>query len=202
MFTGLIQARGVVEALAVESHGMRLTISFVPSEEPLTRGESVAVNGVCLTVLPFDGTFEAELSPETLLRTALSDLKPGDTVNLERALTLGSRLGGHLVQGHVDDVGVLTDVDRKGAFATFRWSFDPAHAALLVDKGSVTVDGVSLTVVSPDLTSFTAALIPETLANTNLGDCRPGARVNLEFDLMAKYAQKMLQPYLPVLPQQ
>jgi riboflavin synthase len=164
---------------------------------PLQRGESLAVNGVCLTVLPqADGSVVADLSDETLSRTTLGSLGAGARVNLERALALGDRLGGHFVQGHVDGVGALISIEQEGDFAVYRWSYPPEHAALLVNKGSIAVDGISLTVVDPDASSFGAALIPETLRRTNLGDARVGDAVNLEFDMIAKMVRTLAAPYV------
>lgn len=160
------------------------------------RGESIAVNGVCLTALPVTETsFSSDLSPETLERTTLGKLTIGTTVNLERALRLGDRLGGHIVQGHVDTVAALAAIEQQGEFALYRWSCARESMRYVIEKGSIAVDGVSLTVVAPDEESFAAALIPETLSRTNLGSMRVGTEVNLEFDVMAKYAEKILQPY-------
>lgn len=195
MFTGIILHSGTVEAFEPLEWGARLRIRSI---EPaaFVRGESVAVNGVCLTALPeTDGLFVADVSRETLSRTTLGSLAAGSTVNLERALALGDRLGGHLVQGHVDAVGTLTSVTREGGFSLYRWSFPTEYADLLVNKGSVAVDGVSLTVVDPDDTSFGAALIPETLGRTNLGAARIADRVNLEFDMVAKHVRRLVLPY-------
>ena len=166
--------------------------------EPFTRGESLAVNGVCLTVLPdSDGALLADLSDETLSRTTLGSLGVGLRVNVERALALGDRMGGHLVQGHVDTTGTLISITHEGDFAVYRWSFPEEYADLVVPKGSVAVDGVSLTIVDPDSNSFGAALIPETLRRTNLGLANIGDAVNLEFDMLAKYVRSLVIPYLP-----
>ncbi|HSN68510.1 MAG TPA: riboflavin synthase, partial [Thermoanaerobaculia bacterium] len=163
----------------------------------LARGESIAVNGVCLTALPLDGAaFAADLSPETLSLTTLGRLGAGARVNLERALSLGDRLGGHLVQGHVDATGDLLSIETEGEFAFYRWSFPARFAPLVVEKGSIAVDGISLTIVRPDEASFGVALIPETLEKTNLGAARIGDAANLEFDQMAKYAQSLFAHYL------
>lgn len=195
MFTGIIETTGVVESLERQDGGARLTVRAADLGE-LTRGESVAVNGVCLTVLPAgEQLFSADLSNETLQRTTLGALSPATRVNLERAMRLGDRLGGHIVQGHVDATGVLAARSEEGAFAIFRWSCPREFAHYLIAKGSVAVDGVSLTVVDPDAETFGAALIPETLQKTNLGELRVGDPVNLEFDVMAKYAERILLPY-------
>ena len=197
MFTGIILHTGTIESFERRANGAQLRIRTT-DPEPFTRGESLAVNGVCLTVLPDgDGSLLADLSDETLSRTTLGNLGTGIPVNVERALALGDRMGGHVVQGHVDTVGTLMSITTEGDFALYRWSFPPEYTALVVPKGSITVDGVSLTVVDPDATSFGAALIPETLRRTNLGTARIGARVNLEFDMIAKYVHRLVAPYLP-----
>lgn len=195
MFTGIIQHSGVVETLDRLPSGARLRISTT-DDQPFTRGESLSVNGVCLTVLPEGDLLTADVSLETLSRTTLGQLEEGTRVNVERALTLSGRLGGHLVQGHVDAVGKLLSVAEQGEFAIYRWSFPGQFAELVVGKGSIAVDGVSLTVIDPDEGSFAAALIPETLRRTNLGSAHVGAQVNLEFDMLAKYVRSLLLPYL------
>ena len=191
MFTGTIQTLGRVISLSPLASGARLHCEL-PGFEDLARGESVAINGVCLTFMLSPGGPWADLSPETLERTAIGDLRPGSRVNLERALRLSDRLGGHLVQGHVDGTGTLIDIAPQNDFATYRWSYPSEFSKLIIPKGSIAVDGVSLTVVEPDDNSFAAALIPETLERTNLGTASVGQRVNLEFDMMAKYAMRML----------
>jgi riboflavin synthase len=144
-----------------------------------------------------NGSVITDLSDETLSRTTLGRLSDGTRVNVERALALGARLGGHLVQGHVDAVGTLLSIETEGDFAVYRWAFPSQYAHLVVSKGSVAVDGVSLTIVDPDAASFGAALIPETLRRTNLGTARAGDGVNLEFDIVAKYVHNLVAPYLP-----
>jgi riboflavin synthase len=197
MFTGIILHTGTIETFERRANGAQLRIRTT-DPEPFVRGESLAVNGVCLTVLPeSDGSLVADLSDETLARTTLGSLGTGVPVNVERALALGDRMGGHLVQGHVDTVGTLMSIASEGDFAVYRWSVPSEYAELIVAKGSITVDGVSLTVVDPDEGSFGAALIPETLRRTNLGTARIGEGVNLELDMIAKYVQKLVAPYLP-----
>lgn len=191
MFTGIILHNGTIESLERQANGARLRLS-VPPEFDLQRGESVAVNGVCLTMLPEDEGIVADLSDETLSLTTLGSLEQGTIVNLERALALGDRLGGHIVQGHVDCVGRLIAIDN----GDYRWSFPNEFADLVVSKGSIAVDGVSLTIVEPDGESFGAALIPETLARTNLGTAHVGSEVNLEFDMIAKHVRALVAPYL------
>jgi riboflavin synthase len=196
MFTGIILHTGTVESFDRLPSGARMRIRTTDAE-PFMRGESLAVNGVCLTVLPDDdGSLLADLSEETLARTTLGSLT-GTSVNVERALALGDRMGGHIVQGHVDTTGVLLSVANEGDFAVYRWSCPAEHSDLVVSKGSIAVDGVSLTIVEPEPGSFGAALIPETLRRTNLGSSRIGDAVNLEFDMIAKYVRTLVAPYLP-----
>ncbi|HEV7487744.1 MAG TPA: riboflavin synthase [Thermoanaerobaculia bacterium] len=195
MFTGIIDRTGTIEAFDKLESGARLRLRTT-DETPFVRGESLAVNGVCLTVMPEDDVLVADVSNETLARTTLGSLTNGAKVNVERAMSLGDRLGGHLVQGHVDCVGELLSVKTEGDFAVYRWSVPVEYAELVVDKGSIAVDGVSLTVVEPDGVSFGAALIPETLRRTNLGDAVVGNRVNLELDMIAKYVRSLVAPYL------
>jgi riboflavin synthase len=197
MFTGLILHSGTIDTFERLPNGARLRIRTT-DPEPFTRGESLAVNGVCLTVLPdSDGALVADLSDETLSRTTLGTLGVGLRVNVERALALGDRMGGHLVQGHVDTTGTLISIAHEGDFAVYRWSVPAEYADLVVNKGSIAVDGVSLTIVEPDAESFGAALIPETLRRTNIGTARIGDNVNLEFDMIVKYVRSLVAPYLP-----
>ncbi|HEX3582234.1 MAG TPA: riboflavin synthase [Thermoanaerobaculia bacterium] len=195
MFTGIIHHTGVIDAIERLPNGARVRLRTT-DPEPFTRGESLAVNGVCLTMLPEDGNLIADVSDETLSLTTLGSLSSGQRVNVERALALGDRLGGHLVQGHVDGTGSLLSIETEGDFAVYRWSYPTQFADLVVSKGSIAVDGVSLTVVEPDAESFGAALIPETLRRTNLGDARPGEVVNLEFDMVAKHIRNLVAPYI------
>ncbi|HVR44599.1 MAG TPA: riboflavin synthase [Thermoanaerobaculia bacterium] len=198
MFTGLIHELGTIVTVERRGDGARIEVRRRGGSDPLARGESIAVSGVCLTALPIDGeSFAADVSPETLSRTTLAGLQPGMRVNLERALAIGERLGGHMVQGHVDDTGTIVSIDHEGDFAVYHWSYADRFAPLVVEKGSIAVDGVSLTIVEPERGSFGAALIPETLAKTSLGDARVGDRSNLEFDVMAKYAGSLMMHYLP-----
>lgn len=197
MFTGIIEHLGSIEAIERNTNGARIIVRVPQFDERLARGESIAVNGVCLTALPdAETSFAADLSNETLRLTTLGALTSGSRVNLERALRASDRLSGHIVQGHVDAVGTLISVATEGAFAVYRWSYPVEFAELIVPKGSIAVDGISLTVVEPDAGSFAVALIPETLQRTNLSEARIGMSVNLEFDVMAKYARQMLAPYL------
>jgi riboflavin synthase len=195
MFTGIINHHGIIDSFERLASGARLRLR-TSDEEPFTRGESLAVNGVCLTVLPHESTLITDLSDETLSRTTLGSLESGARVNIERALAVGDRLGGHIVQGHIDTTGILASIENEGEFAVYRWSFPNEYAELVVSKGSIAVDGVSLTIVDPDATTFGAALIPETLRRTNLGAAHIGDRVNLEFDMVAKYIRNLAAPYL------
>jgi riboflavin synthase len=199
MFTGIIHTNGVIESLERLEAGARLRIRGT-DDEPFARGESVAVNGVCLTVIPNGSSLLTEISNETLARTTLGSLGSGARVNIERALGVGDRFGGHFVQGHVDTTGTLISKKSEGEFAVYRWSFPGDFSDLVVSKGSIAVDGVSLTVVDPDDSSFAAALIPETLRRTTLGTARIGERVNLEFDMIAKYVRTLVAPYLATRP--
>src|SRR5260370_37489330 len=173
MFTGIIHTNGVIESLERLDAGARLRIRGT-DDQPFARGESVAVNGVCLTVIPNGSSLLTEISNETLARTTLGSLGAGARVNIERALGVGDRLGGHFVQGHVDTTGTLISKRSEGEFAVYRWSFPGDFAELVVSKGSIAVDGVSLTVIEPDDSSFASALIPETLRRTTLGTARIG----------------------------
>jgi len=199
MFTGIIHSSGVIESLEKLDAGARLRIR-ASTDESFERGESVAVNGVCLTVIPNGDAITTEISNETLSRTTLGSLGSGTRVNLERALVVGDRLGGHFVQGHVDTTGKLISKESEGDFAVYRWSFPSDYADLVASKGSIAVDGISLTIVEPDGSSFAAALIPETLRRTTLGTARIGDRVNLEFDMIAKYVRTLVAPYLAARP--
>src|SRR5437763_1868311 len=194
MFTGLVEALGTVARVAPDGAGGHELVIAAPWAAELTLGESVAVNGACLTVVersPDD--FRVQAGPETLARTNLGELAAGDRVNLERSLRLGDRLGGHLVQGHVDGVGRVAERIPQGDWETVWFACPPALAAQMVPKGSVAVDGVSLTLVDVAADRFSAALIPHTLAATTLGSKRPGATVNLETDLIGKYVAKWME---------
>jgi riboflavin synthase len=191
VFTGLVEEIGRV----LERSGPRLVIAAEHVLEDSPPGASVAVNGACLTVVERGpGRLRFDLGPETLARTALADLSPGSSVNLERPLRLGGMVGGHLVQGHVDGVGVVGALTRRADSArlTIEWR-DETLAPLLIPQGSVAVDGVSLTVARLNLRDFEIMIIPHTLDATTLGSLTPGQRVNLEMDMIGKYVQRMLQ---------
>jgi riboflavin synthase len=192
MFTGLVEALGTVRELTFDGAGCRLTLA-APLAGELQPGESVAVNGACLTVVSHDiGSFSFQVGPETLQRTNLGELRVNDRVNLERSLRLSDRLGGHLVQGHIDGLGRVAERIPQGEWVTVWFTCPPELAAQMVSKGSVAVDGVSLTLVDVGPDHFSVALIPHTLAQTTLGFKGPGAAVNLETDLVGKYVLKGL----------
>jgi riboflavin synthase len=188
MFTGIVEALGTV--LAVSPARLEVDAPF----HDLELGESIAVNGVCLTVADLgEGPFVARISEETARRTSLGDLSVGDPVNLERAMTAGGRFGGHIVQGHVDTVGTVKDVRELAGSVDMSFEVPRELERYLVVKGSVTVEGVSLTVASLGKGEFSVSLIPHTLASTTLGHRRPGDRVNLEVDVLAKYVERLLE---------
>lgn len=194
MFTGIVEELGTVRSVAPRAGGARLELTCTAVLADATIGDSIAVNGCCLTVVEIgDGWWAADAQVETLERTTLGSLTPGDPVNLERPLRLGDRLGGHLVLGHIDGVGEVTSVERLSDGSARVVVRAPAEVApYLVEKGSVTVDGTSLTVTTVEGVEFGVALIPHTLAVTTLGARSPGDRVNLEADMIAKHVARLL----------
>ncbi|GAB3140813.1 riboflavin synthase [Micromonospora sonneratiae] len=194
MFTGIIEELGSVVRLTDTSEDSALLAVHGPVVTSDARhGDSIAVNGVCLTVVDVaDGTFTADVMGETLRRSSLGVLQPGDPVNLERAATLGSRLGGHLVQGHVDAVGKILSREPAAQWETVRFTLPGQIARYVVEKGSITVDGVSLTVAEVTDDSLSVGLIPTTLKLTTLGHKGIGDPVNLEVDVLAKYVERLL----------
>ncbi len=195
MFTGLVEGLGRVERIDEENAGRRLAIIWpdLPAGEPLKLGESVALSGCCLTIAAAAQTrFEVQAGPETLVRTNLGDKQAGDRVNLERALKVGDRLGGHFVQGHIDTTAVLSERRTEGEWEFLAFGIDPSWTPLMVSKGSIAVDGVSLTLVDVWPDAFSVMLIPHTLGVTTLGITRPGDRVNIEIDILAKHVRKLL----------
>jgi len=193
MFTGLVADLGVVERVVPRQGGVRLTLR--PRALPvdaLVLGESVACSGACLTVVERGaGLVSFDAVPETVARTTVGTWRPGAKVNLERALAIGDRLGGHLVQGHVDAVGEVLSRRPEGQGARLAISLPPAIAPLVAEKGSIAVDGVSLTVAAVERDRFEVALIPETLARTTLGEASPGTKVNLEADVIARHVARL-----------
>ena len=193
MFTGLVEVLGVIDDAVDESPGRRLSIRWPGLAETLAIGESVAVNGCCLTVVSASADrFDVQLGPETLDRTNLGSKSPGDPLNLERSLRVGDRLGGHFVQGHVDDTATLDDRRPEGEWEFLSFRIGPEWTPLMVPKGSIAVDGVSLTLVDVGEGSFSVMLIPHTLSVTTLGRLTPGDRVNIEADMLAKHVRKLL----------
>jgi len=194
MFTGLVEGLGAISEAALNGPGKRLVIVPPAALLPGTAiGQSVAINGCCLTVIAAEaGCWTFEAGPETLARTNLGSLRPGDRVNLERALTANARLGGHFVQGHIDGCGTVDRILSDGAWVTIWFCAARELTSQMVSKGSVAVDGVSLTLVEVEDQRFSVALIPHTLEVTTLGTRRERDRVNIESDILAKYVQKML----------
>jgi riboflavin synthase len=198
MFTGIVEGTGTVAGLAAaaDGSGARLEVEAPWLAGELTLGESVAVNGCCVTVAEATpGGFAADLVAETLRRTALGGLQPGARVNLERPLPLGGRLGGHLVQGHVDGVARVIQRTPVGDGEEVRIELPPELERYVVEKGSIAVDGVSLTVAATGPGWFTVALVPHTLEVTTLGGRRPGDPVQLEVDVVAKYVERLVAPF-------
>jgi len=194
MFTGIVEATGLIRALRHGSAGAAMEVSAPGIADGLKVGDSIAVNGVCLTVVECgEGLFSCDLSPETLARTSFGRVREGTPVNLEQPLAVGSRLGGHFVQGHVDGIGTVADTTPAGEGAVMTIEYPPALERYLVSKGSVAVHGVSLTVATILGYSFTVAVIPHTLNRTNLGRMRPRDPVNLEVDILAKYFERFFQ---------
>jgi riboflavin synthase len=193
MFTGLIEELGTVESVEMRDDGARIRINASQVTSDSTNGDSISVNGVCLTALDVssDG-FSADLSNETLDRSTLGTLRQGSRVNLERAVTPSTRLGGHIVQGHVDGHGTFISAEQNGEFYTVRIGFPPELAKYFVYKGSVSLEGISLTIASLEENHFEIAVIPKTWQVTNLSTLKPGDAVNLEADVIAKYIERMM----------
>ena len=196
MFTGIVEALGRV----TEFDGANLALEPLTTlgSDPIQIGESVAINGCCLTVIQVSPskqsgcTLQFNVSPETVRRTTLGSFTPGTRVNLERAMRADGRFGGHLVQGHVDATGSVVSITPAEGSTVIRFRVPEAAARYLIDKGSIAIDGISLTVVSPGAAEFDTWLIPHTLANTNLKDRKIGDSVNLEYDVLARYAERLL----------
>ena len=194
MFSGIVEALGTVSEIRAEPPGCRLIVREPKIAAETAVADSICVNGCCLTVVAVTGeTFAFQAGPETLARTNLGDLKPGSPVNLERSLAVNARLGGHFVSGHIDGVGKLWERIDEGDWSTFWFSVPRALARQMASKGSIAVDGVSLTIVGSEPDRFSVALIPFTLAVTTLGTLAVGGKVNLETDILAKYVQRLVE---------
>lgn len=194
MFTGIVETLGIVRSLSSGDEGRRLAIEAQPIAADLAVGASIAVNGVCLTAVDLaDDGFEADVVTETLRRTNLGALLSGDRVNLELPLRADGRFDGHMVQGHVDTYGAVTKVTAEGEGRRMSVDVAPKYRHYLAEKGSIAIDGVSMTVAAVTDTGFEIALIPHTLQVTTLGLRRPGDQVNLEFDVLAKYLERLLE---------
>ncbi|MGH7864475.1 MAG: riboflavin synthase [Candidatus Binataceae bacterium] len=193
MFTGIIEDLGTIGSVKRANDGARIAVRTALRVASIKIGDSIAVNGVCVTVVAKGrGKLAMDLSAETLRRTTIGGLRAGQRVNLERCLTLDKLVGGHLVQGHVDGVARLVSVTSEGDSKLYEFEAPAAHARYLIEKGSVALDGVSLTVFSIHQNRFSCALIPHTLRVTTLGLKAPGDTVNLEIDMLAKYVERML----------
>jgi riboflavin synthase len=193
VFTGIIRERGRVAAVDRQKDGIRLRLAAPQTAAQVEVGDSVAVNGVCLTAVAVDdGTLAFDAVPETLRRSSLGRLAPGDEVNVEPALRVGDPLGGHYVQGHVDGVGRVRASEPRGEEVVVSFDASPKLLRYLVEKGSVTVEGVALTVTAVDDAGFSVALVPHTLAETTLSSLGAGDPVNLEVDVLAKYVERLL----------
>lgn len=193
MFTGIIEEIGTVVSLTRQADSCRITVAASKVLEDVHLGDSIATNGICLTVVAFDAkTYAADVMPETLSLTNLGDLRPRDRVNLERALPVNGRLGGHIVSGHVDGTGVVVRNYRDHGAIRIRIAADSEVLGLIVKKGSITIDGISLTVTDVDSTSFGVSLVEHTQGETTLSSKPVGAKVNLENDILAKYVQRLV----------
>lgn len=194
MFTGLIEELGTIAEIEPLAEGSRVRVDASLVTSDLNNGDSIAVNGVCLTALEVDRSgFFADVSPETLNRTTLGNLAAGSRLNLERSVTPNTRLGGHIVQGHVDGHGTFVSAVSQGDFWTVTIGFPAEIARYLVYKGSIAVEGISLTIAELNTTTFQIAVIPKTWKTTNLSTLKPTDEVNLEVDVIAKYVERMMQ---------
>lgn len=197
MFTGIIEEIGTARRIVRQGESLRMTIEASRVLEDVHIGDSIAVNGVCLTVVTFDSSSMAvDVVPETFRRSALKVLGPGDPVNLERAMAANSRFGGHIVQGHVDSIGIITSRMTEHNAVIFHIRPElPDAMRYIVSKGSIAIDGISLTVADVTETSFAVSIIPHTLSQTTLINKKPGHSVNLETDIIGKYVEKLLLPH-------
>lgn len=191
MFTGIIETLGTITALEKEQENLHITMRSSLTNE-LKIDQSVAHNGVCLTVIAIDGDqYTVTAIQETILKTTVSDWKVGDKVNLERAMKLGDRLDGHIVQGHVDQIGYCKSIREADGSWYFTFEYDPALHNITIEKGSVTINGTSLTVVDSNKNEFSVAIIPYTFEHTNFHIFRVGTKINLEFDVVGKYVARL-----------
>jgi len=191
MFTGIIETLGTITALEKEQENLHITMRSSLTNE-LKIDQSVAHNGVCLTVIAIDGDqYTVTAIQETILKTTVSDWKVGDKVNLERAMKLGDRLDGHIVQGHVDQIGYCKSIREADGSWYFTFEYDPALHNITIEKGSVTINGTSLTVVDSNKNEFSVAIIPYTFEHTNFQTFRVGTKINLEFDVVGKYVARL-----------
>ena len=198
MFTGLVEATGKITEIEAQGPGMRIVVNAGDLANGVEIGDSIANNGCCLTVIEANGPYLAfEAGPETLSKTSLGGKQVGDSVNLERSLQVGDRLGGHLVTGHVDARGILDERTDDEEWSTFWFQVPETLIRQMAPKGSITVEGVSLTLVDVEADRFCVALIPHTLEVTTLGGLQPGDTVNLETDLLAKYVEQQLSAWSP-----
>jgi riboflavin synthase len=198
MFTGIVEHVGKVDSLVTSTQGARLRVHVGSLASSLAIAGSIAVNGCCLTIVEIDGeTFAADLSFETLRRTAFGEMKPGARVNLERPLTAGKEFGGHFVQGHVDGIGRITRLDPDGANWWLGVRLPADIVRYVAMKGSIAIDGISLTVANVTGDVVEAAIIPFTYANTNMQALHPGGAVNIEADILAKYIERLLEAHRP-----
>jgi riboflavin synthase len=194
MFTGLVEGLAIVRALTVEGAAVRLDLEVpVEFQSDARLGDSIALNGCCLTVIHLDGRlFSFQAGTETLSKTNLGTFRPGTIVNVERALQVGARLGGHYVQGHIDGTGTVERIEQDGEWTSMWFQVPPDLTLQMVKKGSIAVDGISLTLVNVESDRFSVALIPHTLAVTTLGQRQVGDTVNIETDILGKYVQKLV----------
>ncbi|MBL0387609.1 riboflavin synthase [Tumebacillus sp. ITR2] len=198
MFTGLVEEVGTVAEIRPSGHAIHLKIKSTKVLDGVALGDSIAVNGICLTVTAFDkSSFTVDVVPETMRRTTLHELSANSPVNLERAMQMGGRFGGHIVSGHIDGVGRLVSLQEEDIAKVVRFSAPPNVLRYVVEKGSITIDGVSLTVMDVDSESFRISVIPHTWMITVLRHRRVGSTVNLEVDIIGKYVERLLGPHLP-----
>ena len=191
MFTGIIETLGIIKDLKTENDNLHITVSSTITNE-LKIDQSVAHNGVCLTVVAINNDeFTVTAIKETILKTNLSDWKVGDLINLERAMKLGDRLDGHIVQGHVDQIGICKSIEEANGSWYFTFEYDSKLSNITIEKGSITVNGVSLTVVNSKENEFSVAIIPYTFEHTNFKNFTIGSKINLEFDVVGKYVARL-----------